>query len=78
MYVIVTDMLVDRMYLAWQPYLFGNGYFWTHKEMFDKCLYDEGWNAKEHMFAFPSHGQAMDVMLNLDIDKSWKAHVVEI
>lgn len=78
MYAIVTDLFGDRMYLAWQPYLFGYGYFWTYKETFDKCLYDEGWSTKEHMFAFPSHGQAMDVMLNLDIDKSWKAHVVEI
>ena len=29
MYVIVTDMLGDRMYLAWQPLIYDYGYFWT-------------------------------------------------
>ena len=78
MYVIVSDACGDRMYLAWQPDTWDDGYFWTSKESFNKCLYDRGLNTKEHRFAFCSHYQAMDAMLNLDIPKSWKAHVVEI
>lgn len=78
MYVIVTDMFGDRMYLAWQPLIYDYGYFWTDKETFNKCLYDKGWNTREHMFAFSSHDQAMDALLNCDIHRSWKAHIVEI
>lgn len=78
MYAIVTDKGGERMYLAWQPGTWDDGYFWTSKETFDECLFDEGWNTREHRFAFRSHYQAMDAMLKLDIPKSWKAHVVEI
>ena len=78
MYVIVSDAWGDRMYLAWQPYTWDDGYFWTSKESFNECLYDRGCNTKEHRFAFHSHYQAMDAMLNLDIPESWKAHVVKI
>ena len=78
MYVIVSDVWGDRMYLAWQPDTWDDGYFWTSKKSFNECLYDRGWNTKEHRFAFRSHYQAMDAMLNLDIPESWKAHVVKI
>ena len=77
MYAIVTDALGYRMYLAWQPGTWDDGYFWTSKETFDECLFDEGWNTREHRFAFRSHGQAMDAMLKLNLPESWESHVVE-
>lgn len=77
MYAIVTDVMGDRMYLAWQPNTWDDGYFWTSKETFDECI-KQGWNTKEHRFAFRSHYQAIGTLFNIDIPKSWEAHVVQI
>ena len=77
MYAIITDVLDERMYLAWQPDTWDDGYFWTSKETFDKCL-SNGWNTSEHKFMFRSHYQAIDAMLKLDIPKSWKSRVIKL
>lgn len=75
MYVIVTDVLDERHYLAWQPNTYDDGYFWTTMKWFMECLPH---NTAEHRFAFKSHYEAIDTMMRLDIPKSCKAHVIEL
>lgn len=55
----------ETMYLAWQnPAWDESGYFWTSKETFEKCFYN---NTEEHPFLFRNRAEAIAHLKSINI-----------